>query len=141
MHEHTPTPDVLHTHLLRALDWVQRSGWPTRDDDTTLAMQVFDFRSASALLHSDSTTPDNRDALAEELQAVFISRHGAEAACHLTTIFGLSLVLHLRTRSPGPEDCGCVRRMPRSKSTYRLATPARSLSSFLDFHHDVGTWL
>jgi hypothetical protein len=108
MHEHTPTPDVLHTHLLRALDWVQRTGWPTRDDDTTLAMQVFDFWSASALLNRDSTAPDSHDALVEGLQAVFISRHGAEAAYHLTTIFRLSLELHLRTRGPGPEDCGGV---------------------------------
>jgi hypothetical protein len=101
MRQRSPAYDALHVRLLQAMDWVQRTGWPTREGDLALAMQIFDVWCVAAPQVAGTTDPEDHDALAEALQAVFVSRYGDEAACHLTTIFTLSLELHLRTRQPG----------------------------------------
>lgn len=94
---------ALHTRLLQAIEWAQRTGWPTRDGDVALAMQVFDVWCAATPQRGGTTGPEDHDALAEALQAVFVSRYGEATACHLATIFTLSLELHWRTRHRGSD--------------------------------------
>jgi len=101
MRPYSSTYDALHARLLQAIDWVQRTGWSTREGDVALAMQVFDVWCAAPPQLAGTTDPSDHDALTEALHAVFTSRYGGKVACHLTTIFTLSLELHLRTRRPG----------------------------------------
>lgn len=101
MRRRSSAHDALNTRLLQAIDWVQRTGWTTREGDMALAMQIFDGWCAAAPQLASTTDPEDHDALVEALQAAFVGWYGDEVVCHLTTIFTLSLELHLRTRHTG----------------------------------------
>lgn len=103
MRQRPDAQDALHARLLHAIDWVHCTGWPTREGDVALAMEVFDVWCAAAPQRAGATGPEDHEALAEALLAVFAIRYGDEAARHLTTILTLSLELHWRTRHPGSE--------------------------------------
>lgn len=73
------------TELLKALNWVHRTGWPTRAVDTITAMQNFDACKA----RRDQFTEFEDFVLS--LWTVFGEQYGDEVAGHLAVIFLVSL--------------------------------------------------
>jgi hypothetical protein len=92
-----PNENDLSQQLLRVLDWVHRTGWPTRARDTTMAAEVFDaWRSATDGTCRQSK-PHDRPALLEALHSVFSADHGADATEHLCVLFAVAFEAHLRS--------------------------------------------
>ena len=84
--------------LLQALDWVQRTGWPSRRQDTNVAARIFDSWLTATDAQAREHSGRDRLALLETLHAVFRNRHGDEAAQHLCVIFDVALEAHARLR-------------------------------------------
>lgn len=86
------------TELLKALSWVHRTGWLTREIDTITAMRNFDACKARR-----SSFTEFED-LARSLWAVFGDQYGDEVAGHLALIFLVSL--EDRLCYGDDEECG-----------------------------------
>jgi hypothetical protein len=93
MPRYPSTPYALTVALLRALDWVHRTGWLTRDDDTEVAARLYDT------WRSSPGASEDRHALVEALWFAFSARHGDDVARHLTAIFAVSLESHGRSHA------------------------------------------
>ena len=91
MDDHECNGEGLHFRLLQALDWVQRTGWPSRGGDTKVAARIFDTWLAATDPHVSEQGERDRLALLETLYEVFRDRQGIEAAQHLCVIFGVAL--------------------------------------------------
>ncbi|HWV47003.1 MAG TPA: hypothetical protein VN039_13440 [Nitrospira sp.] len=79
------TSNSMAAELLKALDWVHRTGWPTRGMDTITAMRNFDANKACSGPFTEF------EGLALSLWAAFSDRYEDEIAEHLTRIFLVSL--------------------------------------------------
>ncbi len=97
MPRHIPTENDLSQQLLRVLDWVHRTGWPTRSHDTAMAAEVFD----AWRLAIDGTCrhgkPHDRLALLESLHSEFSTVHDADTTEHLCALFVVALEAHMRS--------------------------------------------
>jgi hypothetical protein len=97
MPRHIPTENDLSHQLLRVLDWVHLTGWPTRSQDTAMAAEVFD----AWRLATDDTCrhgkPHDRLVLLESLHSVFSTVHDADATEHLCVLFAITLEAHMRS--------------------------------------------
>jgi hypothetical protein len=97
MPRHNRTETDLSQPLLRVLDWVHRTGWPTRARDTAMAAEIFDaWRSATDNTGRQSE-PHDRSALLEALHGVFSADHDADATEHLCVLFAVAFEAHLRS--------------------------------------------
>ena len=91
----------IRTRLLQALDWVQRTGWSSRKQDTEVAARVFDTWLAATDNQACDDGGRDRLALLETLYAAFSDRYGVEAAQHLCVIFDVAFEAHACPREDG----------------------------------------
>jgi len=85
--------------LLGVIDWVHRTGWPSRTQDTALASAVFGAHWATA----DSLpgkAPDHASVVIA-LAAVLGADHDDVALRHLCVLFTVVFLVHTRSRGRG----------------------------------------
>jgi len=91
--------------LLGVIDWVHRTGWPRRAQDTALAQAVFDAQRAEA--ESRPGKEPDYPALVAALLDALRADHDEAALRHLGVLFTVVFLVHTRSR---PES----RRSPAS---------------------------
>ncbi len=84
--------------LLEAIDWIQRTGWPTRRADEAMACQIFDAWWDDMKASGDSLGAGRRASLSQELRRAFEARHGKAVADHLCTVFDAVFWAHAQSR-------------------------------------------
>ena len=94
----------LSQRMVQVIDWVHRTGWPTRERDTAMAAQVFDVWLAATEGQRHAGGQRDRSALLDALHAVFSAGHDDEAAEHLCALFAVTLESHLRSREHRDDD-------------------------------------
>jgi len=97
MPRHHPTENDLSQPLLRVLDWVHRTGWPTRARDTAMAAEVFDAWRSANVDACRPSEPHDRRALLDALHGAFSAAHDADATEHLCVLFAVAFEAHVRS--------------------------------------------
>ena len=108
MHNLGFIPDEQHEKLLRMIDWVQRTGWPTRARDAAVATRVFDTWWQLTEPASRGGERRDRQLLREALAAVFSSTHDKEVVEHLCAMFAAVFESHIRSREETAGSGGCT---------------------------------
>jgi len=104
MHSDEPSANDLSQRLVQVIDWVHRTGWPTRDRDTAMAAQVFDAWLVATNSQRCAGGKRDRAALLDALHAVFSAGSNEEATEHLCALFAVCLESHLRSREKHDGD-------------------------------------
>ena len=86
--------------LLDTIDWIQRTGWPTRRTDESLACEIFDAWWDDVKARDEQPGDTHRAALADALRVAFEARHEKAAAQHLCALFDAVFGIHMRSRQP-----------------------------------------
>ena len=110
MHNHGFSPDEQLEKLLRLIDWVQRTGWPTRAHDVAVATRAFDeWWHLTEAAFRDGEQRDRR-VLMEVLATVFSVTHDRAVAEPLCAMFAMVFDSHIRSREETAGSGGRVRR-------------------------------
>ncbi|WP_266180217.1 hypothetical protein [Dyella humicola] len=84
--------------LLDAIDWIQRTGWPTRRTDEAMACQIFDVWWDGVRAQGEQQDADRRASLNNALHRAFEARYEKVATDHLCAVFGAAFWIHTQSR-------------------------------------------
>lgn len=84
--------------LLEAIDWIQRTGWPTRRADEGEACEIFDAWWDDVRAGREPPEAGRRASLRDALYRAFESRHGVTVAEHLCAVFDAVFWVHAQSR-------------------------------------------
>ena len=88
----------LNEALLDAIDWILRTGWPTRRTDEAVACEIFDAWWVDVKARGVQPDTDRRASLSEALHRAFEAQHGKAVAGHLRTLFDAVFWVHTQSR-------------------------------------------
>lgn len=83
---------------LHVVDWILRTGWPTRTRDHALATRVFDAWWQAPMPHEPIPTWPHRKTWCKALRKAFGSVHNSEASKLLCVLFIAVFEAHIRSR-------------------------------------------
>jgi hypothetical protein len=96
--EHVVVSQDLHLRLVRVVEWVYRTGWPTRAHDTARMAQVFDAWWRDTVAMGCDSTQIDRCVLIDAMAVVLGDDHDAEGVEHLCSLFSVVFEAHIRSR-------------------------------------------
>jgi hypothetical protein len=110
MHNHGFSPDEQLEKFLLTIDWVQRTGWPTRAHDLAVATRAFDkwWHLTEPTFRSGESR--DRRVLLEDLAAEFSATYDREVAEQLCAMFTVVFDSHIRSREETAGSRGRARR-------------------------------
>jgi hypothetical protein len=99
--EHGVVSEDLHIRLVRVIEWVCRTGWPTRAHDTARMTQIFDAWWRDTIAAGRDSSQIDRSVLIDAMAAVLSDDHDAEGVEHLCALFSVVFETHVRSRLEG----------------------------------------
>jgi hypothetical protein len=96
----------LHVRLVRVVEWVYRTGWPTRAYDTARMTQIFDAWWRDTVATGGDRSQIDRGVLIDAMTVVLSDDHDAESVELLCALFSVVFETHIRSRLGGAAHDG-----------------------------------
>jgi hypothetical protein len=96
----------IHLRLVHVVEWVHRTGWPTRAHDTARMTEIFDAWWRDTMAMGCDRTQIDRRILVEAMATVLGEHHDAEGVEHLCALFSVVFEAHIRSRLDGETNDG-----------------------------------